>query len=74
MKAEFGQKAVVQDGSGNFVDGYLITVAVSEVEANDLLSRYDPGVGTSPGVADARPVARVIFNEIIEIQSGPVVA
>jgi hypothetical protein len=74
MKAEFGQRAAVQDASGNFVDGYLITVVMTEVEANDLLSRYDPASGTSPGVADARPVARVILNEIIEIQAGPVVA
>jgi hypothetical protein len=71
MKAEFGQKAVVQDSSGNFVDGYLVTVVMTEVEANDLLSRYDPSSGTSPGVADARPVARVILNEIIVINSEP---
>jgi len=53
------------------VDGYLITVSMTEAEANDLLSRYEPGVGTSPGVADARPVARVILNEVIEVQAGP---
>jgi len=71
MRADFGQRAMVQDASGNFVDGYLITVSMTEAEANDLLSRYEPGVGTSPGVADARPVARVILNEVIEVQAGP---
>lgn len=71
MKAQFGQRVAVQDDAGNFVNGYMITVTLTEAEADDLLSRYDPASGTSPGVADARPVARVILNEIIEIKSEP---
>ena len=71
MIATFGQRSYVETSTGEYTDGYMITVTLTEAEADDLLSRYDPASGTSPGVADARPIARVILNEIIEIKSEP---
>ena len=37
---------------------------------DDLLSRYTPGVGTSPGVTDARPIARCTFDAVLAKLQG----
>lgn len=44
---------------------HSIVIRVDEVELNRLLAAYDPNSGTSPGVADARPVLRAILDAVI---------
>lgn len=71
MIATYASSSYVNDSNGVPQDGYLITVTLTETEAADLLSRYDPSSGTSPGVADARPLARVILNAVLGVQAAP---
>jgi hypothetical protein len=54
--------AVEDDGSEVIV--YFVPLILTKAEADDLVSRYDPNSGTSPSVADARPLARVILNAV----------
>ena len=50
---------------GDTRPGTLFTLWIEEVELQRLLAAYDPSSGTSPGVADARPVLRAILNSAI---------
>jgi hypothetical protein len=43
----------------------VFRVSVEEGELTRLLANYDPNSGTSPGVADARPVLRAILDAAI---------
>jgi hypothetical protein len=50
------------DGSTfDITDGVVIPVVVSPSEALALLDAFDPDSGTSPLVATARPLARVVL-------------
>jgi hypothetical protein len=46
--------------------GWAVTTTYTLAEMQRLLAAYDPSVGTSPGVADARPVLRSQLNAVIE--------
>lgn len=48
--------------------GMLFSVWIEDEELQRQLAAYDPAVGTSPGVADARLMARPILNAAI---AGP---
>jgi len=60
------RRAGVFDADGVYHEGWEQVITLTGDEANDLLSRYDPASGTSPGVTDARTVARPILNAIRE--------
>ncbi len=45
-----------------------VCVRIERSELDRLLAAYDPASGTSPGVADARPVLRAILDAVIEAQ------
>jgi len=56
---------------GSYTAGWLVGTFYSREEMADLLSRYTPGVGTSPGVTDARPIAQCTFNAVLaKLQGG----
>lgn len=42
--------------------GWSVTTTYTLAEMQRLLAAYDPSSGTSPSVADARPVLRAILN------------
>ena len=42
-----------------------VVVRIDKVELDRLLAAYDPASGTSPSVADARPVLRAILDAVI---------
>lgn len=56
--------AGVFDEHGVYYEGWQLVVTLTDLEAADLLSRYEPGVGTSPGVTDARTMARPILDAV----------
>ena len=56
--------AGVFDENGVYFDGWQLVITLTDVEAADLLSRYDPASGTSPGVTDARTMARPILDAV----------
>jgi hypothetical protein len=60
------RRAGVFDEDGVYHEGWEQVVTMTDGEANDLLSRYDPASGTSPGVTDARTMARPVLNAILE--------
>lgn len=61
----------VPQPDGSYSDGFLVGIAYTRQEMDDLLSRYTPRVGTSPGVTDARPIARCTFDAVIaKLQGG----
>jgi hypothetical protein len=60
------RRAGVFDEDGVYHEGWEQVVTMTDEEANDLLSRYDPASGTSPGVTDARTMARPVLNAILE--------
>lgn len=60
------RRAGVFDENGVYHEGWEQVVTMTDGEAADLLSRYDPASGTSPGVTDARTMARPILNAILE--------
>lgn len=47
-----------------------VVVRIDQTELDRLLAAYDPGSGTSPSVADARPVLRAILDAIIAAEEG----
>ena len=55
---------------GSYSSGWVVSIAYTDEEMADLLSRYAPGVGTSPGVTDARPIARCAFDAVLATQAG----
>ena len=59
------RRAGVFDADGAYHEGWEQVVTMTDGEADDLLSRYDPTSSTSPGVADARTMARPVLNGII---------
>lgn len=46
----------------------VVTLVFPPGDLDPLLAAYDPGVGTSPGVADCRPIVRVILDKIKEVR------
>ncbi len=48
---------------------YIIPVIVTSAEAESLLAQYDPNSGTSPLVAVARPLARLILDALLRATS-----
>ena len=60
-----GQEGRQIDDVGTSGWGTLFNVWIEEAELQRLLAAYDPSSGTSPGVADARPVLRAILNAAI---------
>jgi hypothetical protein len=65
-----GQEGRQLDEVGTDAVGSLFSVWVEDAELQRLLASYDPAVGTSPGVADARPVLRAILNAALAAQGG----
>jgi hypothetical protein len=63
--AVIGQEGRQIDDVGTSGWGTLFGVWIEEAELQRLLAAYDPSSGTSPGVADARPVLRAILNAAI---------
>ena len=59
------RRAGVFDENGVYHEGWEQVVTMTGEEAADLLSRYDPSSGTSPGVTDARTMARPLLNAIL---------
>jgi len=56
---------------GSYTAGFLVGIFYTKEEMADLLSRYTPDLGTSPGVGDARPIARCTFNAVLaKLQGG----
>jgi hypothetical protein len=70
MLALNASRAEVPLPDGSYGSGWVVAVAYTDEEMADLLSRYTPGVGTSPGVTDARPVARCTFDAVLATQGG----
>lgn len=62
------RRAGVFDENGVYHEGWEQVVTMTDGEATDLLSRYTPGVGTSPGVTDARVIARPVLDGILGAQ------
>ena len=46
-------------------DCYMIPVLIPAEDVPDLLAQYDPDSGTSPLVAVARPLARLILDALL---------
>jgi len=46
------------------VQGQTIELFISNDELGRLLNVYDPGSGTSPSVADCRPLVRAILDKL----------
>jgi len=56
---------------GSYGSGWVVANAYTDEEVADWLSRYTPGVSTSPGVTDARPIARCTFDAVLaKLQGG----
>lgn len=47
------------------VEGTPVSLWIDNTELARLISAYDPAVGTSPAVGDARPVLRAILDAVI---------
>jgi hypothetical protein len=56
----------VFDNDDQWCEGYEIFLSFTKEEMDSLLAAYDPLSGTSPSVADARPVLRAILDKILE--------
>ena len=56
----------VEDTDGTKIDteGFIIPVIIPASAVPELLANYDPSSGTSPLVATARPLARVILDAL----------
>ena len=55
------------DTDGNIFsveDVIVVPLIITRTEAAELLAEYDSDSGTSPKVADARPIARVILDAL----------
>ena len=52
------------DGSTFDGEAYMVPVLIPVEEVPELLAQYDPNSGTSPLVAVARPLARVILDAL----------
>ena len=70
MLALNASQAEIPLPDGSYSSGWVVAVAYTDEEMADLLSRYTPGVGTSPSVTDARPVARCTFDAVLATQGG----
>lgn len=70
MRVISTRPAGVFDADGAYSEGYEVHLSLTEAEVVDLLSRYTPDSGTSPGVSDARPLARVILEALIGARGG----
>jgi hypothetical protein len=55
---------------GIAAEGRSVVVWLESAELTRLLAAYDPNSGTSPSVADARPVLREILDAVIAGQAG----
>jgi len=56
---------------GSYTAGFLVGIFYPKEEMDDQLSRYTADLGTSPGVGDARPIARCTFNAVLaKLQGG----
>ena len=42
-----------------------VTLRISAAELDRILASYDPNSGTSPGVADCRPLVRAILDAVL---------
>lgn len=65
-----GQEGRQLDEVGTEAVGSLFNVWIEDAELHRLLAPYDPAVGTSPGVADARPALRAILNAALAAQAA----
>jgi hypothetical protein len=71
MLALNASQAEIPLPDGSYGSGWVASVAYTDEEMADLLSRYTPGVGTSPSVNDARPIARCTFDAVLaKLQGG----
>ena len=55
---------------GSYTAGWLVGIFFTKEEMADLLSRYTPDLGTSPGVGDARPTTRCALNAVLAAGGG----
>ena len=69
MSGKIQSACVGQEGrtgaDGPSLWGTSFSVWIEQTELNRMLAAYDPNVGTSPGVTDARQVARPVFDSAI---------
>jgi hypothetical protein len=70
MLALNASQAEIPLSDGSYSAGWVVSIAYTDAEMADLLSRYTPGVSTSPGVTDARPIARCTFDAVLATQAG----
>jgi hypothetical protein len=66
-----GQEGRQLDDVGTDAMGSVFNVWIEDAELQRLLAAYDPSVGTSPGVADSRPVLRAILNAALAVAPEP---
>jgi hypothetical protein len=59
------------EGFNGIEPGWVVGLTFTEPELAGLLASYDPTSGTSPGVADARPVLRAILNAALAVAPEP---
>ena len=69
MLALNASQAEVPLPDGSYDSGWIVSVAYTDAEMADLLSRYEPTSGTSPTVGDARPTTRMALNAVLAAQS-----
>ena len=69
MLALNASQAEVPLPDGSYESGWIVSIAYTDAEMADLLSRYDPTSGTSPSVGDARPTTRTVLNAVLATQS-----
>ena len=58
-------EGVFDDAGDAFAE---VTLRIDAAELDRLLAAYDPNSGTSPGVADCRPIVRAILDKIKEVR------
>ena len=60
-----GMEATDTDGNIFSVEDVIVVpFIITRAEATGFLAEYDPDSGTSPKVADARPIARAILDAL----------
>jgi hypothetical protein len=68
MLALNANQAEIPLPDGSYGSGWVVSLAYTDAEMADLLSRYEPTSGTSPSVSDARPTTRTVLNAVLAAQ------
>lgn len=69
MKVDSVREGHFAIDTSTYADALAVTVVFTNEEMTALLSAYNPNVGTSPSITDARPVLRAILNAALENRS-----